>query len=64
MEKFTAKLRSIQETKFPIVKAAFKGKDGQIYIGVRQLNCVKLLCRELLGDNPERPFLGKLRLAQ
>ena len=26
MEKFTAKLRNVQETKFPIVKAAFKGK--------------------------------------
>ena len=36
MEKFTSKLRNIQETKFPIVKAAFKGKDAQIYIVVPQ----------------------------
>ena len=32
---------------------------------VRQLNCVRTeiypLSRELLGDNPERLFLGKLR---
>ena len=39
MEKFTAKLRDIQETKFPIVKAAFKGKDEQIYIGVMMIDC-------------------------
>ncbi len=25
--------------------------------GVRQLNCVKLHCQDLLGDNPERLFL-------
>ena len=34
-------------------------------IRVRQLNCVRTeiypLSRELLGDNPERLFLGKLR---
>lgn len=30
MEKFTAKLRDMQGTKFPIVKATFKGKDDQI----------------------------------
>ncbi len=34
MEDFTAKLRDIQEIKFPIVKAAFKGKDDQTFIGV------------------------------
>ena len=34
MQDFTAKLKDIQETKFPIVKAAFKGKDDQIFIGV------------------------------
>ena len=28
---------------------------------VCQLNCVMLPCLELLGDNPERLFLGKLR---
>ena len=39
MEKFTAKLRNVQETKFPIVKAAFKGKDEQIYIGVMMIDC-------------------------
>ena len=38
VEKFTSKLRNIQETKFPIVKAAFKGKDVQIYIGVMMID--------------------------
>ena len=33
-----------------------------LFFGVRQLNCVKLHCQDLLGDNPERLFLGKLRL--
>lgn len=34
-----------------------------LWIGNRvcQLNCVMLPCQELLGDNPERLFLGKLR---
>lgn len=44
MEKFTSKLRNIQETKFPIVKAAFKGKDAQIYIGVMMIDTVSVNC--------------------
>lgn len=30
MEKYTAQLRNIQETKYPIVKTAFKGKGDNI----------------------------------
>lgn len=44
MEKFTSKLRNIQETKFPIVKAAFKGKDAQIYIGVMMIDTGSVNC--------------------
>ena len=44
MEKFTAKLRNVQETKFPIVKAAFKGKDEQIYIGVMMIDTGSVNC--------------------
>lgn len=44
MEKFTAKLRDIQETKFPIVKAAFKGKEGQIYIGAMMIDTGSVNC--------------------
>ena len=44
MKKFTAKLRDIQETKFPIVKAAFKGKDDQIYIGVMMIDTGSVNC--------------------
>lgn len=44
MEKFTAKLRDVQETKFPIVKAAFKGKDEQIYIGVMMIDTGSVNC--------------------
>jgi len=29
---------------------------------VRQLNCVKLHCQDLLGDNPERLFLGGAKI--
>lgn len=32
------KQRDIQETKFPIVKAAFKGKGDQIFIGVMMID--------------------------
>lgn len=35
------------------------------YLGilrVRQLNCVKLHCQDLLGDNPERLFLGGAKI--
>lgn len=44
MEKFTAKLLDIQETKFPIVKAAFKGKDDKIYIGVMIIDTGSVNC--------------------
>ena len=44
MEKVTAKLIDIQETKFPIVKAAFKGKDGHIYIGVMMIDTGSANC--------------------
>lgn len=33
---------------------------NQWCFGVCQLNCVTLDCQELLGDNSERLFLGKL----
>ena len=42
--------------------AAEQLRSGKPLFGVRQLNCVKLHCQDLLGDNPERLFLGKLRL--
>ena len=32
----------------------------RLYDWVCQLNCVTLDCQELLGDNSERLFLGKL----
>ena len=44
MEKFTAKLRDIQETKFPIVKTAFKGKDDQVFIGVMMIDTGSVNC--------------------
>lgn len=45
MKNYTAKLINIEETKFPIIKAAFKGKDGKIYIGfiiidTGSVNCI------------------------
>ncbi len=45
MKNFTAKLINIEETKFPIIKAALKGKDGKIYIGfiiidTGSVNCI------------------------
>lgn len=44
MENFTAKQRDIQETKFPIVKAAFKGKGDQIFIGVMMIDTGSANC--------------------
>lgn len=44
MEKFTAKLIDIQETKFPIVKAAFKGKGDMIYIGAMMVDTGSVNC--------------------
>ena len=39
----------------------FERLMSENYAWVCQLNCVMLPCLELLGDNPERLFLGKLR---
>lgn len=44
MENFTAKQRDIQETKFPIVKAAFKGMGDQIFIGVMLIDTGSASC--------------------
>ena len=44
MKNFTAKLINIEETKFPIIKAAFKGKDEQIYIGVMMIDTGSVNC--------------------
>ena len=44
MEKFKAKLRDIQEMKFPIVKAAFKGKDDQMFVGVMLIDTGSANC--------------------
>lgn len=44
MEKFVAKLIDIQEMKFPIVKAAFMGKDGLIYIGAMMVDTGSVNC--------------------
>lgn len=38
MENFTVKRRDIQETKSPIVKAAFRGMGVQIFIGVMMID--------------------------
>ena len=63
MDKFTAKLRDIQETKFPIVKAAFKGKDEQIYIGVMMIDTGSVNCilnKSVLPNlNDDAPIEGK-----
>lgn len=55
MEKFTAKLRDIQETKFPIVKAAFKGKGDQIHIGVMMIDTGSVNC---ILDKSVLPYLA------
>ena len=44
MENFTARLRNIQETKFPLVKAAFTGKDGQSYSGIMMIDTGSANC--------------------
>lgn len=44
MEKFTAKLRDMQGTKFPIVKATFKGKDDQIHTGIMMVDTGSAKC--------------------
>lgn len=41
---FHTKLLSINEVKFPLVKAAFKGKDGEVYIGVMLIDTGSVEC--------------------
>ena len=41
---FEAKLRSVNEVKFPLVKAAFKGKDGNVYIGMMLIDTGSVDC--------------------
>ena len=38
MKTRTAKLRDIEQVGFPIVKAAFKGKDGNVYVGAMMVD--------------------------
>ena len=45
MKTRTAKLRDIEQVGFPIVKAAFKGKDGNVYVGAMMvLSLIDELC--------------------
>lgn len=44
METRTAKLRDIEQVKFPIVKAAFKGKDGNVYVGAMMVDSGSVHC--------------------
>ena len=41
---FEAKFCSVNEVKFPLVKAAFKGKDGNVYIGVMLIDTGSVDC--------------------
>lgn len=41
---FEAKLRSVNEVKFPLVKAGFKGKDGNVYIGMMLIDTGSVDC--------------------
>ena len=43
-KKFTARLRNIEEVKFPIVKAAFQGKEGNVYIGLMMVDTGSANC--------------------
>ena len=63
-EKFTILYNKVKNTSFdaPKMDLIEVASLGAFYsCGVCQLNCVMLPCLELLGDNPERLFLGKLR---
>ena len=44
MKSFTAKLRDIDQVKFPIVKAAFKGKGGNVYMGYMLIDTGSMHC--------------------
>ena len=43
-KEFEAKLRSVNEVKFPLVKAAFKGNDGNVYIGMMLIDTGSVDC--------------------
>lgn len=43
-KEFETKLRSVNEVKFPLVKAAFKGKDGNMYIGMMLIDTGSVDC--------------------
>ena len=42
--KFETELININEIKFPLVKAAFKGKDGNVYVGVMLIDTGSVDC--------------------
>lgn len=44
MDTFTAKLRDVQKIKFPIVKAAFLGKDGKYCVGTMMIDTGSASC--------------------
>ena len=44
MKTRTAKLRDIEQVGFPIVKAAFKGKDGNVYVGAMMVDSGSVHC--------------------
>ena len=44
MDTFTAKLRDVQKIKFPIVKAAFLGKDGKYSVGAIMIDTGSASC--------------------
>lgn len=44
MKKRTAKLRDIKQVGFPIVKVAFKGKDGNVFVGAMMVDTGSVHC--------------------
>ena len=44
MQTSTAKLRDMEQVGFPIVKAAFKGKDGNVYVGAMMVDSGSVHC--------------------
>ena len=44
MKTRTAKLRDMEQVGFPIVKAAFKGKDGNVYVGAMMVDSGSVHC--------------------
>lgn len=56
MKTRTAKLRDIEQVGFPIVKAAFKGKDGNMYVGAMMVDSGSVYCilnKSILSLNDE-----------